>query len=98
MRLDENRKDRFDMLQAQERGPSEDAWPDDLVERLLAGETPLRLWREFRRMTLDKLSQATGIAKGYLSEVENGKKPGSAASLKVCAKALCVDLDDLVRG
>ncbi|MDD5587076.1 MAG: helix-turn-helix transcriptional regulator [Alphaproteobacteria bacterium] len=93
----EDMEDKFELLRAQASGPGEDALPGEYVDRLLAGETPLRIWREFRHMTLDQLSKATGIAKGYLSEVENGKKPGSAASLKACAKALEIDLDDLVR-
>ena len=34
--------------------------------------------------------------KTYLSEGENGKKPGSTALFVACAKALDVTLDDLV--
>ncbi len=94
----EEMEDRFEILQMQAKGPSDDAWPDALVKRLLDGEAPLKLWREFRKINLSQLSDLTGIAKGYLSEIENGKKPGSASTLKACAKALRVDMDDLVRG
>jgi len=34
-------------------------------------------WRKKAGMTLEELSQKLGFEKGYLSEVENGKKPGS---------------------
>lgn len=94
----EDLEDALDLLRAQDKGASEDAWPDALVERLLKGEHPLRLWREHRGLTLDALSRAAGVAAGYLSEIEAGKKPGSVASLRKCAIALGVDLDDLVRG
>ena len=57
-------EDKFELLRAQASGPGEDALPGEYVDRLLAGETPLRVWREFRRMTLDQLSKAAGIAKG----------------------------------
>lgn len=94
----EDMQDEMTILRGQARGgASDNALPSDFVMRLLAGEVPLRIWREFRKMSLDQLSRATDIAKGYLSEVENGKKPGSAATLKACAKVLRVDLDDLVR-
>ena len=92
----EDLEDSLDILRAQETGQSADAWPDALVKRMLAGEHPLRLWREHRGLTLDALSRAAGIAAGYLSEIETGKKPGSAASLKKCAVVLKINLDDLV--
>ncbi len=95
----EDIQDELTILRAQSRkGASADAWTDDLAGRMLAGESLLRLWREHRKLSLDQLSRTTGIAKGYLSEIESGKKPGSVASLKKCAKALQIDLDDLVRG
>lgn len=34
-------------------------------------------WREQNALSLEKLESIIGFAKGYLSEVENGKKPGS---------------------
>ncbi len=92
----EDIEDSLDLLRAQEDGQSDDAWSEKLVERMLAGEHPLRLWREHRSMTLDALSRATGVAAGYLSEIESGKKPGSAVSLKKCAAALNVHMEDLV--
>ncbi|HUY67766.1 MAG TPA: helix-turn-helix transcriptional regulator [Alphaproteobacteria bacterium] len=93
----EDLEDAFDLMQLKAKGPSEDAWPAALVDRMLAGESKLRLWREHRGLTLAQLGKKTGIAKGYLSEVENGKKPGSVAAFKKCARVLRVDLDDLVR-
>lgn len=89
-------EDAFALMQAQRNGPSADAWPDALVQRMLASESLLRLWREHRGLTLESLSQQTGVAKGYLSEIESGKKPGSVATLKKCAEVLLIDLDDLV--
>jgi hypothetical protein len=93
----EDIEDTLAALAAEQRGePTEDAWPSELVDRMIRGESRLRLWREHRELTLAQLSKKTGIAKGYLSEVENKKKPGSAAALKKCAQALRIDLDDLV--
>ena len=91
----EDMEDRFDLLQAHARGPSKDALPDTLAKRMLNGESPLRIWREFRGMTLDQLSTAAAVSKSYLSEVENNIKGGSVAFLKACAKTLNISLEDI---
>jgi len=71
--------------------------PVELVERLLAGEHPVRIWRERRVLTMSGLAHKAGVPQGYLSEIENSKKPGSVAALKALAAALDVTIGDLVR-
>lgn len=66
-----------------------------LVKRLLKGESPVRIWREHRKMTLRQLSDAAGVPQGYLSEIETGKKPGSFEAMTKIAGALAIPLDDL---
>ncbi len=83
---------------AYDRTRGEETVPAELVDRLLAGENAIRVWREHRGMTLDQLGAAIGKRKGYLSEIESGKKPGSLATLRAIAAALRVDLDDVSRG
>ncbi|MBP7339715.1 helix-turn-helix domain-containing protein [Niveispirillum sp.] len=70
--------------------------PWDMAKALLDGANPVRVWREHRGMTARALAAAAGIATGYLSEIETGRKPGSVAALKALATALRVDMDDLV--
>jgi DNA-binding Xre family transcriptional regulator len=70
--------------------------PAELVKRMLAGENLVRLWREHRGLTGKELAAAAEIAPAYLSEIENGRKPGSVDALAKIAKALCVAIDDLV--
>lgn len=43
-------------------------------------------WREKSGKTLEQLSSEIGFAKGYLSEVETGKKPGSLRLAKAYEK------------
>ena len=64
-------------------------------ERLLAGESPVRVWRRHRGLTLGELADRAGIAPSYLSEIETGRKPGSVAALGKLAEALGVELDDV---
>ncbi|MEO5375450.1 MAG: helix-turn-helix domain-containing protein [Alphaproteobacteria bacterium] len=75
----------------------EETFPSSVVDRVLAGENPIRVYREHRGQTLTDLAKTIGIPKGYLSEIETGKKTGPADLLKRIAEALGVDLDDIVR-
>lgn len=69
--------------------------PVEMVQRLLAGEHPVRVWREHRGMTGAALAAAAGIGASYLCEIESGKKPGSFDAMAKIAKALGISLDDL---
>ncbi|HEY4252485.1 MAG TPA: helix-turn-helix transcriptional regulator [Roseomonas sp.] len=74
----------------------EEALPIDAVERIGDGESPLRVWREHRGLTASALAEAAGVSVSYISEIETGKKPGSAATLAKLAKALRTRLDSLL--
>jgi hypothetical protein len=69
--------------------------PADIVSRLVAGEHPVRVWRQHRKISLQALARASGVKPGYLSEIETGKKPGSVRALLSIAKAMKLSLDDL---
>jgi DNA-binding XRE family transcriptional regulator len=66
------------------------------VKEMLAAKTPLAFWRKKRGMTQAELANATGVAQGFLSEIESGQKPGTAATLKKIADALRITVDDLI--
>ncbi|MBW7922298.1 MAG: helix-turn-helix transcriptional regulator [Rubellimicrobium sp.] len=70
--------------------------PDDYVGRILDGESPVRVYRDFRGLTQQALAAASGVNRVYIAEIEAGKKPGSAAALKNLARALGVGVDDLI--
>ena len=72
--------------------------PSEFVDRLIDGENPIRVWRDFRGMTSKDLAKAIGISAAYLSEIETGKKEGSLSVFRNIAKALRVDIDDLFWG
>jgi len=50
--------------------------------------------RKKKNLTLEKLAYENDISKGYLSEVESGKKLPSLKMLKKIAEALEVDIKD----
>ncbi len=66
------------------------------VRRMEAGEHPLKVWREHRGMSLRDLAAASGVAFNYISEIEGGRKPGSAEALRRMAAALGVAMEDLM--
>jgi DNA-binding Xre family transcriptional regulator len=70
--------------------------PAAVVDRLADGEAPVRVWREHRGLSLRALAAKAGISAAMLSEIENGKKEGSVRTLAALARALGLDLDDLV--
>src|SRR5687768_4627051 len=94
-RLTEAAEDRA-AVAAYHQTRGEESVPAALVDRLLAGENPIRVWREHRGKMLHQLSAEIGKAKGLLSDMENGKKAGSIETLRAIARVLDVDLDDLL--
>jgi DNA-binding XRE family transcriptional regulator len=70
--------------------------PSAMVDRILAGENLVRVWREHRGLTVSALAEMAGIAQPYLSQIETGKREGTLATMKKIAGALRVKLDDLV--
>ena len=74
----------------------EELVPSRVVERLIGGESPVTVWREHRGMTISALSEKAGLSQSYLSQIESGKRGGKVGVLASLARALSVDLDDLV--
>ena len=77
---------------------AEETLPVEFIERLVAGESPLKLWREHRGLTLQALAGAAGCTRQMLSMAERGKAAPSAALLARLAAALACDMDDLHAG
>lgn len=74
----------------------EEMLPAEMVDRILAGESPVRVWREHRGLTAQALAEAAGLAQSYVSQIETGKRDGTVDTLVKLAGALGVLVDDLV--
>jgi len=70
--------------------------PKEIVDRLAAGENPIRAIREWRGMTQKDLALQGGITQGYLSDLESGRRRGPAVRLRGISRVLKVPLDLLV--
>ena len=78
------------------RVEGEEYLPAEMVDRILNGESALRVWRKHRGFTLDQLAAATGSRKSTLSLIENGKAQGKPALWRALADALSVSADDIL--
>jgi hypothetical protein len=74
----------------------EELIPKDLVNRIIAGENPIKIYREFRKFTLSGFAAKTKLSVPYLSQLEHNERKGSFESLKKIAAVLGVSIDDLV--
>lgn len=74
----------------------EETYPAELVAKLVSGENPVRAFRNWRGMSAGELAGYSDISAPYLSEIENGNKAGSIKVMKRIAKALAIDLEELV--
>jgi DNA-binding Xre family transcriptional regulator len=81
--------------EARVRAGEDEYVPVELTRRLMAGEVPVRVWREHRGLSARMLASQAGISAAYLSQIETGKKPGSFAAMAKLARALGVDMEDL---
>ena len=73
-----------------------ESFPAEVADRLLAGESPIRAYRSHRGMKQGELAATAGVHPVYLSQIETGKRTGSAKTLAAIAGALGVSVDDLI--
>lgn len=86
----------FDRFKERLASGEEELMPAEFANRIIDGENPLRVWRQFRGVSSKDLAEKAGISVAYLSEIETGKKDGSISAMKRIADALKLTLDDLV--
>lgn len=70
--------------------------PAEIADQILAGESPVKVWRKYRGITQVTLSKRIGVSQAYVVAIEKGERNGSIAVMRKIASALSVDLDDLV--
>ena len=70
--------------------------PGAVAFAIADGVHPVRAWREHRGLSQERLAEAASLSKAYVSQIESGKRTGSARTLRAVAKALTVTLDALL--
>ncbi|AWI55818.1 hypothetical protein AB395_0000132 [Sinorhizobium fredii CCBAU 45436] len=73
----------------------EELIPADIVNRILDGESKVKVWREYRKLTLRELAAKVDISPAYLSQIEGGSRDGTFETMKKIAAALGITVDEL---
>ena len=87
----------FDAISAAIERGDEELIPAEVVNAILDGKNPVKIWREYRGLTQQKLADAVEISKPYLSQIETGKRTGTTDVLSAIAKALDVSLEQITK-
>ena len=70
--------------------------PSKFANRLIDGENPIKVWREYRGVSQSELATMSDISSAYLSQLEAGKRTGTTEVLSRVAASLEVSVDDLL--
>jgi DNA-binding XRE family transcriptional regulator len=73
----------------------EETFPAEVVDRLLAGESPLRVWRQHRGLSLRYLAERSGAAEQDLASIENENRTPATDLCQRLARLLDCDPEDL---
>ena len=99
-RLVEIAEDREDVAAAADaerrRDEGMEYLPASMVNRILDGENALRVWREYRGMTIAELAGKSGYGYSMISKIETGTRQGTVALWNAVAAALRVLPEDIM--
>jgi DNA-binding XRE family transcriptional regulator len=76
----------------------EERTPHEIVKRLVEGENPVKVFREWRGLTQEELASGVGVSTGYVSQVERGARRLSRKTQTIIAEALGVEAEELDAG
>jgi DNA-binding XRE family transcriptional regulator len=86
----------YDEVKSRLAAGEDELVPAELVNRILDGESALRVWREYRGLTVRQLAEQAGVSGPFVSQIESGQREGSVETMRKIASVLKVKLDDLI--
>ncbi len=86
----------YDRAMAELEAGREELIPAEFARRMIAGESPVRVWRSLRGLTQSDLARTSGVNRVQIADIEAGRKNGSLETVRRLAAALGVAIDDLV--
>lgn len=93
-------EDKTDALAAAEaerrRDEGEEYLPAEMVDRLIAGESALKIWRKYRGLTQDQLARRAKTSFPTISRLEAGKMKSNPQMWNRLADALDVSVADIL--
>lgn len=70
--------------------------PAAFADRLIDGEAPLRVYRDWRGLTQAQLAEKAGVNRVQIADIEAGRASGSVSTVAKLARALGVDMESLI--
>ena len=91
-------EDLEDILAARDASGGE-ALPMDYARRIIMDEShPVRVWREYRGLTVDALPERAGMEPGHILEIESGMMTATVDAYLKLAAALETRVESVVAG
>jgi DNA-binding XRE family transcriptional regulator len=69
--------------------------PLQITERRLKGDPALRIWREYRKLTQERLARKAKVSRALIAAIETKRKTGSIGTWKKLGAALNVSWEQL---
>jgi DNA-binding XRE family transcriptional regulator len=85
----------YDAAKARLERSEDELVPLEVIERRIAGEDPLKVWREYQGLTQEQLAKKADVSRALIAAIETKRKGGSLATIKKLAKALNLDWESL---
>ena len=85
----------YDAAKARLQAGEDELIPLEITERRLRGEPALRIWREYRKLTQEKLAKKSKLSRALIAAIETNRKAGSVSTWKKLGAALDVSWEQL---
>jgi DNA-binding XRE family transcriptional regulator len=85
----------YDTAKARLEDGEDELIPLEIAERRLRGEAALRIWREYRKLTQERLAKKAKVSRALIAAIETKRKTGSVSTWKKLGAALDVSWDQL---
>ncbi len=99
-RLLEELEERQELADAQvaerQRAEGCEYLPSEMVNRIMNGESALRVWRQYRGLSAAELGKTVGVVASHITHLENGTRSGKPLLWRSLATALSADIDDIL--
>jgi mRNA interferase RelE/StbE len=85
----------YDAAKARLEDGADELIPLEITERRLRGETALRIWRDYRKLTQEQLARRSKVSRALIAAIETNRKAGSVSTWKKLGVALNVSWEQL---
>ena len=87
----------YDAARARLENGEDELIPLEITERRLKGESALRIWREHRKLTQERLATRAKVSRALIAAIETKRKAGSVSTWKKLGAALDVSWEQLAQ-